>query len=57
MWLDLRDIIEMPGRAKEFETVLDPEPLLSPSIARFTRPPEARGRIEKFNRKYGMAQA
>ena len=46
MWLDLRDIIEMPGKSKDFETVLDPEALLTPSIARFTAPLRAVGRVD-----------
>ena len=46
MWLDLRDIIEMPGKAKDFETVLDPKPLLSPAVLRFTKPLRAAGKVE-----------
>ena len=46
MWLDLRDIIEMPGKSKEFETVLDPDMLYTPSISRFTAPLRAAGKVD-----------
>ena len=45
MWLDLKDIIEMPGREKSFETILAPEELYSPSILRFTKPLAASGKV------------
>ena len=45
MWLDLRDVIEVPGAVKPFETALDPEPLLTPSILAFRTPPRAVGAV------------
>ena len=45
MWLDLRDIIEVPGASKPFETTLDPEQLLTPSICAFTAPLAVSGRV------------
>lgn len=46
MWLDLRDIIEIPGASKTFQTSLDPEPLLTPSIRAFAAPPRAAGVVK-----------
>ena len=46
MWLDLRDIIEMPGKSKGFETVLDPAEMLTPSIVCFLSPLRAAGRVD-----------
>ena len=45
MWLDLKDIIEMPGSEKEFECVLDTAELDFPSVERFIEPPAAKGRV------------
>ena len=45
MWLDLRDIIEMPGTSKSFSAEPDPEALLLPSILRFRTPPTASGAV------------
>ena len=45
MWLDLKDIIEMPGSEKEFECVLDTDKLDFPSVERFIEPPSAKGRV------------
>ena len=46
MWLDLKDIIEMPGKSKAFETVLQPEALQMSYISRFTAPLRAVGTVE-----------
>ncbi|MBQ7144062.1 MAG: DUF177 domain-containing protein [Oscillospiraceae bacterium] len=43
MWLDLRNIIEVPGASAPFETTLDPEQLLTPAILSFDAPPAAEG--------------
>ena len=46
MWLDLRDVIEVPGASASFETELDAEHLLTPSIRGFNNgPPRARGTV------------
>ena len=45
MWLDLKDIIEMPGSEKEFECVLDTAELDFPSVERFIEPPTANGKV------------
>ena len=45
MWLDLRDIIEVPGASKPFKTVLDAEHLLTPAVRAFTAPLEVEGRV------------
>ena len=45
MWLDLRDVIEVPGASRDFETRPDPEKLLTPSITGFVTPPLASGRV------------
>ena len=46
MWLDLREIIEVPGASMTFEAELDPEALLQPGIEGFASPPHAAGRVE-----------
>ena len=46
MWLDLRDMIEMPGKVKSFETSLAPDEMIVPPIARFTKPLLASGKVE-----------
>ena len=46
MWLDLRDVIEVPGASKSFSGIApDPERLLTPSVTGFVSPPEAEGRV------------
>ena len=46
MWLDLRDVIEVPGASAPFETELDAEHLLTPSIRGFHNAPvRARGAV------------
>ena len=45
MWLDLRDIIEMPGTSKDFSTNPAPEALLLPPILGFRTPPSASGTV------------
>ena len=46
MWLDLRDVIEVPGASASFETELDAEHLLTPSIRGFNNAPvRARGTV------------
>ena len=45
MWLDLRDVIEVPGASRDFETQPDPEKLVTPSIQGFVTPPLASGQV------------
>lgn len=45
MWLDLRDVIEVPGASRPFETELDAERLLSPSVRSFRGPVTAKGQV------------
>lgn len=45
MWLNLKDIIEIPGREVSFETELKPEALSFPALVRFTDTPRAHGRV------------
>ncbi len=45
MWLNLKDIIEIPGGEVGFETELEPEALAFPELVRFTQTPRARGRV------------
>ena len=45
MWLDLRDVIEVPGAAAPFETELDAALLLTPSVRGFRTPVRARGAV------------
>ena len=45
MWLDLKDIIEIPGGEAGFETELEPERLAFPALVRFTDTPRARGHV------------
>ena len=46
MWLDLKDVIEVPGASAPFETELDAEHLLTPSIRGFRNlPVRARGTV------------
>ena len=45
MWLDLKDVIEVPGASKTFQTALDPEHLLTPAIHGFRTPPETKGSV------------
>ena len=45
MWLDLRDVIEVPGASKAFEAAPDPEKLLTPSILGFEAPLRAAGSV------------
>ena len=46
MWLDLRDVIEVPGASASFETELDGSHLLTPSIRSFdSGPPRAEGTV------------
>lgn len=45
MWLNLKDIIEIPGGEVSFETELEPDELAFPSLVRFTDTPRARGRV------------
>ena len=45
MLLDLKDIIEVPGAVKPFETVLDTERLRTGGIVSFSAPPSAKGRL------------
>ncbi len=43
MWLDLKDIIEVPGASKDFAAQLDPLRLVSPSVTGFAVPPTVEG--------------
>ncbi len=45
MRLDLRDIIEIPGAAVDFQCELNEEQLDFPSVVRFLAPPHAEGRV------------
>ena len=45
MWLDLKDVIEIPGAEKPFETVLDTEHLCTPAIRGFSGPVTVRGAV------------
>lgn len=46
MWLDLRDVIEVPGASVAFaDAAPEPDALLMPSILGFTEPLEAHGRV------------
>ena len=45
MWLNLKDIIEIPGGGVDFETGLDPERLAFPALVRFEDTPRAVGRV------------
>ena len=45
MWLDLREIIEVPGASVPFETELDPLRLQTPSIRGFRGPVTAGGSV------------
>ena len=45
MWLDLKDIIEVPGASKPFADTLDAQRLTTPSVAGFTASPTAEGRV------------
>ena len=46
MWLDLRDVIEVPGASVPFETELDGSHLLTPSVREFHhRSPRAKGSV------------
>ena len=44
MWLDLKDVIEMPGAEASFECELDASALDFPSVRSFIVPPRAEGR-------------
>ncbi len=44
MWLNLKDIIEIPGGEVSFETELEPETLDFPELVRFTETPRAYGK-------------
>ena len=46
MFLDLHDIIEMPGGAKPFRCELEPERLSFPALVRFTGPVTAAGEVK-----------
>ncbi|MCD8128021.1 MAG: DUF177 domain-containing protein [Oscillospiraceae bacterium] len=46
MWLDLHEIIEMPGTSKAFDVELDEARLCTQSIRGFKEPPRAQGRVE-----------
>lgn len=46
MWLDLRELIEIPGAVKPFRAALDESRLLGPSTTGFSTPPEAEGEIK-----------
>lgn len=45
MWLNLKDIIEIPGGEVSFETGLEPDRLAFPSLVRFENTPRAVGRV------------
>lgn len=45
MWLNLKDIIEIPGGHVSFETELEPERLSFPALVRFTDAPRASGQV------------
>jgi len=45
MWLDLREIIEMPGKSVDFECTLSTELLNFPSVVRFITEPKAKGTV------------
>lgn len=45
MWLDLKDIIEIPGAEVSFECELGTDGLDFPSVRRFIEPPKAKGRV------------
>ena len=45
MWLDLSNIIEMPGAEKEFECLLNVEALEFPSVESFSSTPFAKGKV------------
>ena len=45
MWLNLKDIIEIPGGEVSFETELEPEALAFPELVRFTETPRACGKV------------
>lgn len=45
MWLDLKDIIEVPGAEAPFSCELGTERLDFPSVRRFLSPPRAEGRV------------
>ena len=46
MWLDLKDIIEMPGAEVRFDCDLLPDDLDSPSVKRHLKAPHAEGRVK-----------
>ena len=46
MWLDLREVIEIPGAVKPFRTALDVSRLLGAPVAGFYAPPEAEGEVK-----------
>ncbi len=45
MWLNLKDIIEIPGGEVSFETELVPEELAFPELVRFNETPRAFGKV------------
>ena len=45
MWLDLKDIIEIPGAELQFDCELSVEALDFPSVSRFISAPHAKGRV------------
>ena len=45
MWLNLKDIIEIPGGEVGFETPLEPDRLAFPALVRFRDTPRASGRV------------
>jgi len=45
MWLNLKDIIEIPGAELGFDCVLDPDSLAFPALVRFTAQPRSHGRV------------
>ena len=45
MWLDLKDIIEVPGASLDFSCELDGQALSFPALERFAAPPRAKGRV------------
>ena len=45
MWLDLKDVIGIPGAEAPFECELDAEGLETPSVTGFTEAPHAKGRV------------
>ena len=45
MWLDLKEIIEVPGASLDFSCELDEEALAFPALERFAAPPRAKGRV------------